>query len=144
MSNKPNTSKSAKAKIRIANVDINPKKQARFALSIIKGIGKNNVKVILKNLNIPFNQPLGELEESKIVEIRQYLDNHPELRVEGDLVRFDKSNIKRLIDIGSLRGKRHLLHLPVRGQTTKTNSRTVRGNVRKAGGSGRIKAASKK
>ena len=144
MSNKSNSSKKISPKIRIANVNIDPKKQARFALTRIKGIGKNNVKPILIKLGISFDQPLGELEESKIVEIRQYLDSHPEIRVEGDLIRFEKSNIKRLIDIGSQRGKRHLLRLPVRGQTTKTNSRTVRGNVRRASGSGRIKASAKK
>ncbi len=127
--------------IRIAGVDINDKKQARFALTSIKGIGKTLVKQILTSLNIPFNAKLSNLEEKVIVDLRNYIEQN--YVTEADLVRQQKANIKRLIDIDCHRGSRHKKRLPVRGQTTRTNSRTVRGNVRNTGPSGRAKAPSK-
>lgn len=127
--------------IRIAGVNLNDKKQARFALSPIKGIGKSNVKEILTAANIQPTSKLGDLEEDKVVELRNYIEEN--FLTEADLVRQQRGNIKRLIDINSHRGSRHKSRLPVRGQTTRTNSRTTRGNVRQTGSSGRAKAASK-
>jgi small subunit ribosomal protein S13 len=124
--------------IRIASVTINPNKQARFALPLIKGIGKSNVKDILNSLKISFTAKLGDLDEAKIVELRNYIESN--YLVEADLRRTQLGNIKRLVDIGSWRGSRHKVGLPVRGQTTKTNSRTRRGNKRSTGSSGKIKA----
>jgi small subunit ribosomal protein S13 len=111
--------------IRIAGVIINPNKQARFALSPIKGIGKSNVKKLLKELNIGFEIKLGELTEEKIVELRNHIEKN--YLVEADLRRKVQADIKRLVDIKCYRGLRHTLSLPVRGQRTKTNSRTRRG-----------------
>jgi small subunit ribosomal protein S13 len=127
--------------IRIAGVTLKENKQARFALTPIKGVGKNNVKKILLELKIKPTDTLGSLEEPKIISLRNYIETN--FIVESDLRRQQQSNIKRLVDINSWKGKRHKSGLPVRGQTTRTNSRTRRGNVRKTAGSGRAKAASK-
>jgi small subunit ribosomal protein S13 len=127
--------------IRIAGVTLKENKQARFALTPIKGVGKSNVKKILLELKIKPTDTLGSLEEPKIISLRNYIETN--FIVESDLRRQQQSNIKRLVDINSWKGKRHKSGLPVRGQTTRTNSRTRRGNVRKTAGSGRAKAASK-
>jgi small subunit ribosomal protein S13 len=84
---------------------------------------------------------MRELDEEKLNEVRTYITAN--YVTEGDLIRDVKSNIKRLKDIASWRGLRHKAGLPVRGQTTKNNNRTVRGNKRNTAGSGRAKAASK-
>lgn len=127
--------------IRIAGVNINGKKHARFALTVIKGVGPTNVKVILNNLGLAFDTKLDDLSEEVLVKLRNEIDNIGLL--ESDLRRFNATNIKRLIDINSHRGLRHKAGLPVRGQTTKTNSRTIRGNKRFTGGSGKLKSATK-
>jgi small subunit ribosomal protein S13 len=124
--------------IRIAGVNINGKKHARFALTVIKGVGPTNVKKILNNINMPFDTKLDDVSEETLVKLRNEIDAVGLL--ESDLRRFNQANIKRLIDINSHRGLRHKAGLPVRGQTTKTNSRTIRGNKRLTGGSGKIKA----
>lgn len=127
--------------IRIAGVNINDKKQARFALTPIKGVGKSNVKDILESVKIDPKVKLETLDEKLIVQLRSYIEEN--YQTEADLVRQERSNIKRLIDISSYRGGRHKKKLPVRGQTTRTNSRTIRGNVRQTGGSGRVKTGAK-
>lgn len=127
--------------IRIAGVNIDDKKQARFALTAIKGIGKSNVKTVLRAVGIQFDAKLGELAEEVIVKLRNYVEGNYQL--EADLIRQQKADIKRLVDINTYRGSRHKKRLPVRGQTTRTNSRTVRGNVRHTGSSGRPKPAAK-
>jgi small subunit ribosomal protein S13 len=127
--------------IRIAGVNLNSKKKIRFALTPIKGIGKTNVKKILKDMDISFDISLSDLSEQQVVDLRNHIESNYIL--ESDLRRLEQNNIKRLIDIGTHRGWRHKLKLPVRGQTTRTNSRTVRGNVRKTAGSGRAKSADK-
>lgn len=123
--------------IRIAGVNVDSSKHARFALTVVKGIGKTNVKELLLKLNIAFDTKLDSLSEDQLVLLRNQIDTY---LIEADLKRFNQANIKRLIDINSHRGLRHKAGLPVRGQTTKTNSRTVRGNKRLTGGSGKIKA----
>jgi small subunit ribosomal protein S13 len=128
--------------IRIAGVNIREDKHAKFALTPIKGIGPTNVKIILKKLDIALDTKLGTLDEQTIVKLRSEIEGGGWL-IEADLRRFNTANIKRLIDINCHRGLRHKAGLPVRGQTTKTNSRTARGNKRGTGGSGRAKSASK-
>lgn len=123
--------------IRISGVNLNPKKQARFALTPIKGVGKNNVKKILSALKIDPITKLGDMDEATIVSIRNYIEDN--FLVESDLRRKNLSDIKRLTDLGAWRGLRHKLGLPVRGQTTRTNSRTRRGNRKTSVGSGKIK-----
>jgi small subunit ribosomal protein S13 len=127
--------------IRIASVTLNEGKQIKFALTPIKGIGKSNVLKILAHFNIAGNTILGSLPEQQIIDLRNYIETT--YVVEADLRRQQQANIKRLVDLSAWRGLRHKLKLPVRGQTTRTNSRTVRGNVRKTGGSGRAKSAAK-
>jgi small subunit ribosomal protein S13 len=124
--------------IRIAGVNINDKKQARFALTPIKGIGKSNVKKLLAMLNIDPVSKLNELSEEQLTKLRNTIDE--EFLIEADLRRQQQAHIKHLIDIKTYRGDRHHKNLPVHGQTTKTNSRTVRGNKRSSGASGKIKA----
>ena len=127
--------------IRIAGVIIPEDKQFVFAISIVKGVGPTQAKKIADALSIPRNIKMKELDEEKLNEVRNYIAAN--YVTEGDLSRDIRSNIKRLKDISSWRGLRHKAGLPVRGQTTKNNNRTVRGNKRMTAGSGRAKAASK-
>jgi small subunit ribosomal protein S13 len=123
--------------IRIAGKNINDKKQARFALTPIKGIGKSNVKKLLAMLSIEPTVKLADLSEEMLTKLRNTLDS--EFLIESELNKVVVSNIKHMVDLKTYRGSRHSKRLPVRGQTTKTNSRTVRGNKRNTGGSGKIK-----
>lgn len=138
--------------IRIAGQNIPADKQLKFALTPIKGIGKNNVLVVLKNLyeqmgkkKLNFKefctQKIEVLNEENLVYLRNLIEN--EYLVEADLRRKVMSDIKRLVDLKTWRGSRHRAGLPVRGQTTRTNNRTRRGNVRRTGSSGKAKAADK-
>jgi len=127
--------------IRIAGVNLQSNKQARFALTPIKGVGKSNIKVILAANNIDGNIKLDDLSEEVVVKLRNYIEEN--FVIEADLRRQVQANIKRLIDINSWRGARHKLNLPTRGQRTKTNSRTLRGKSKKSIGSGRAKAPGK-
>jgi small subunit ribosomal protein S13 len=124
--------------IRISGKNINEKKQIRFALTPIKGIGKNNVKKLLIMMGIQGNTILDTLSEEELTKLRNTIEEN--FLIESDLRRTEMSNIKHLIDVKSYKGDRHSKNLPVRGQTTKVNSRTVRGNKRNTGGSGKIKA----
>ncbi len=123
--------------IRIAGKNINDKKQARFALTPIKGIGKTNVKQLLAKLSIAPNTILADLTEDMLTKLRNTIDE--DFLIESELNKVVTANIKHMIDLKTYRGSRHSKRLPVRGQTTKTNSRTVRGNKRNTGGSGKIK-----
>lgn len=124
--------------IRIAGINLQPKKQIRFALTPIKGIGKSNVKVLLNKLKIDPSTKLGDIDEETIVLLRNTLE--ADYLIDADLRRKTASDIKHLVEVKSWRGGRHMAGLPVRGQTTKVNSRTRRGNKRSAGSSGKIKA----
>ena len=120
--------------MRIAGVTIPDNKQLGYSLPIIFGIGRTRAKDILKTAGISETKKGSELtgeEEQKIRSLSEaYL-------IEGELRREIGQNIKRLKDIRSIRGDRHAKGLPTRGQRTKTNSRTRRGNVRKTMTSGR-------
>ena len=120
---------------RIAGVNIPDKKRIEIALTYIYGIGRPLSKKILDELKIDINKKASELTSKEANDLKEYIEkNH---KIEGDLRRQVMINIKRLKDIGAWRGTRHIKGLPVRGQRTKTNNRTVRGNVRKTMGSGR-------
>jgi len=125
---------------RIVGVNIPDNKRVEIALTYIFGIGRTTSNKILNTIGIDKNtraKNLGPDEINKIkVEIEKY-------KTEGELRHEVTSNIKRLKEIGSYRGARHSKHLPVRGQQTKTNSRTVRGNVRRTMGSGKRKVEKK-
>lgn len=109
---------------RIAGVDLPRNKRVEISLTYIHGIGRKSAQDILKKLNIP-NIRAQELNDEQINSIRRLID--ADYTVEGDLRRLVQSNIKRLIDLGCYRGMRHRKGLPVRGQRTKTNSRTRKG-----------------
>lgn len=121
---------------RIAGVNIPSDKHIVIALTYIFGVGKPTAQRILKTAGINENVKTKDLSEDQIKAIRNLLET-PEHRLEGDLRRDVMSNIKRLKEIGSYRGTRHMKRLPARGQRTKTNSRTVRGNMRRTTTSGR-------
>lgn len=127
--------------IRIAGVSLKENQQVRFALTNVKGIGKSNVKVVLDELKISHDTKMMDLSEEQVVSIRNYIEEN--LIVEEDLSRVVRSNIKRLKDIKSWRGARHRSGMPTRGQRTRTNSRTVRGNKRLTAGSGKAGGAQK-
>lgn len=120
--------------MRIAGVTLPDTKQLYYALPLIYGIGRARARIILKQANIPENKKGSELTPEQEQAIRTLAEAY---LIEGELRREVAQNVKRLKDIHTERGLRHARRLPVRGQRTKTNSRTVRGNTRKTMGSGR-------
>jgi small subunit ribosomal protein S13 len=124
---------------RIAGVNIPENKRIEIALTYIYGIGRNLSRKILDGLKIDINKKASALTAQEVNELKDYIEKN--YKIEGDLRRQIMVNIKRLKDVGAWRGIRHSKGLPVRGQRTKTNNRTVRGNVRKTMGSGRKPAA---
>ncbi|HEU0051208.1 MAG TPA: 30S ribosomal protein S13 [Patescibacteria group bacterium] len=122
---------------RIAGVTLPPTKRTDIALTYIYGIGHTTAQKILKTAGVPGEIRVKDLSESQANALREEVEKN--YHVEGELKREVLANIKRLKEIGSYRGVRHIRNLPVRGQRTKTNSRTVRGNVRRTMGSGKRK-----
>ena len=122
---------------RIASVDLPRDKRIEIALTYIYGIGLTLSQEILKTTGISPDTRARDLTEEEIAKLREVIDNG--YKVEGDLRREESLNIKRLIEIGSYRGRRHRQGLPVRGQRTKTNARTRKG-PRKTVGAKRSKA----
>lgn len=128
--------------VRIAGVNIPNEKRIEIALTYIFGIGKTRSNQILKTANVNKDIRVKDLKETDVNLLRELVEK--KYTVEGDLRREVQSNIKRLREIGCYRGLRHTKHLPVRGQRTKTNSRTVRGNKRVTAVSGKSKAGLQK
>lgn len=124
--------------LRIAGVNIPDNKRIEISLTYIYGIGRGRASQILDELKISKLKRTKDLSVEEQNEIRSYIEK--KLKVEGELKHEIRNNIKRLKEIGSYRGIRHQKGLPVRGQRTKTNTRTVRGNVRRTMGSGRVRA----
>jgi small subunit ribosomal protein S13 len=120
--------------MRIAGVTIPDNKQLAYSLPLIFGIGPTRARDILKKTGIAATKKGGDLTADEEQKIRVLAEG---FTIEGELRREIGQNIKRLKDIRSDRGERHARGLPVRGQRTKTNSRTRRGNVRKTMTSGR-------
>ncbi len=127
--------------LRIAGVTIPENKKIVASLAYIYGIGQNLARKIVSVLKIDISKRTSELTEEEANKLRDYIEKN--YKIEGALKREIQSNIKRLKEIGSYRGYRHSRGLPVRGQRTKTNSRTRRGNIRKTVGSGRKKSSEK-
>jgi small subunit ribosomal protein S13 len=121
--------------IRIAGINLPDEKRIEIALTYVFGIGPSTSRKILKLLKIDLNTRTKALSVEDANKLRDEIEK--KYKVEGELKHEVKMNIKRLKDVGSYRGVRHQKGLPVSGQRTKTNSRTVRGNVRKTMGSGR-------
>jgi small subunit ribosomal protein S13 len=130
------------ANIRIAGVNIPSDKKIEYALTYIYGIGLSEAQKIVKQLKIEASTRVKDLKETDANKIREYIEKN--YTVEGDLRRQVSGNIKRLKEINSFRGSRHSKKLPVRGQRTKTNSRTARGNKRLTMGSGKNNAMAQK
>ncbi len=120
---------------RIAGVTLPNNKRIIIALQYIYGIGITRAHGILAKAQVDENVRTKDLSLEQENAIRVIVEK--EYRVEGELRREVLGNVKRLKDIGAYRGLRHMKNLPVRGQRTRTNSRTRRGNVRKTAGSGR-------
>jgi small subunit ribosomal protein S13 len=116
---------------RIAGVDIPREKRVEISLTYIYGVGRSTANRILKRADISPNTRVKDLTEQEISRIREVLEGS--YVVEGDLRRELSMNIKRLMDIGTYRGLRHRRGLPVRGQRTRTNSRTRKGPRRTVG-----------
>ncbi|WP_421658532.1 30S ribosomal protein S13 [Leptothermofonsia sp. ETS-13] len=125
---------------RIAGVDLPRDKRVEIGLTYIYGIGLTRSKEILRATGVNPDIRVKDLSDADIAALRAEVEGN--YQVEGDLRRLEAMNIKRLMDIGTYRGRRHRLGLPVRGQRTRTNARTRRGGRRTV--AGKKKAPSKK
>ena len=110
---------------RIAGVDLPRDKRVEIGLTYIFGIGRSKANEILKNTGISPDTRVRDLSDDEITSLRSTIDHS--YKVEGDLKREVALNIKRLIEIGCYRGRRHRSGMPVRGQRTRTNARTRKG-----------------
>ncbi len=126
---------------RIAGINIPNEKRIEAALPYIYGVGLTLSKKILAATSVDPNKRTKDLTEAELNRIREFIEKS--YKVEGELRQQVLLNIKRLKETQSYRGIRHIRGLPVRGQRTKANSRTRRGNVRKTAGSGRKNASEK-
>jgi small subunit ribosomal protein S13 len=122
--------------MRISGINLPENKRLEIALTAVYGIGRPRAKMIIEKIGLDLGMRTTELTPDQENLIRREIEL---FKTEGDLKRETQQNIKRLKDIKAYRGIRHIKHLPARGQRTKTNSRTVRGNVRRTMGSGRRK-----
>lgn len=126
--------------MRIQGVTIPDNKRLEVALTAVYGVGRPRAKSVCEKLGIDWGRTPKDLAPAEENKLREAIEA---FKLEGDLKREIGANVKRLKDIQSYRGNRHARKLPVRGQRTKTNSRTVRGNVRKTMGSGKRVEAKK-
>ncbi len=123
--------------MRIFGVNVPDNKRVEIALTYLYGVGRSLSKKSLSAAKVDMDKRAKELTADEILRIQSFIEtNYP---VEGELRQRIKANINRLKDLGTYRGMRHQRRLPARGQRTRTNSRTVRGNVRKTAGSGKRK-----
>jgi len=125
---------------RIAGVDLPRDKRVEIALTYIYGIGLSRAQNIIKETGVNPDTRVRDLADEDVTKLRSFIENS--YQIEGDLRRWESMNIKRLVDIGTYRGRRHRQGLPVRGQRTRTNARTRRG--RRLTVAGKKKAAAKK
>lgn len=110
---------------RISGVDLPRDKRVEIGLTYVFGIGLSRAQTILKETGVNPDTRVRDLSDEDVAKLRAYVEDN--YQVEGDLRRWEAMNIKRLADIGTYRGRRHRMGLPVRGQRTRTNSRTRRG-----------------
>ena len=123
---------------RIAGVDLPKNKRVVIGLTSIFGIGLSTAKKILLEAGISDDKKVSQLTDDEVNQIRAGITN--EIKVEGALKSEIAMNIKRLMDTGTLRGKRHRRGLPVRGQRTKTNARTRKGKKKTVAGKKKVAA----
>lgn len=128
--------------MRIEGVDLPRDKRVEISLRYLYGIGPKTARDILAATQVSPDTRVKDLTEAEVTALRDYIGAH--FTVEGDLRREVQLNIKRLIEIGSYRGLRHRRNLPVRGQRTRTNSRTRKGTKKTVAGRGRRRGAKKK
>ena len=121
----------------LLGVKIPDNKRTEISLTYVYGIGRSSAQKILSAAKIDLSKRVKDLTPEEVKKIKEFVEKN--YKVEGELRQIVKQNINLLKDYRAYRGIRHLRHLPVRGQRTKTNSRTVRGNVRKTAGSGKRK-----
>ncbi|HEY9860342.1 MAG TPA: 30S ribosomal protein S13 [Candidatus Obscuribacterales bacterium] len=125
---------------RIAGVDLPRDKRVEIGLTYIYGIGLTRSKEVLAATGVNPDTRVKDLSDADVAALRENVETNYE--IEGDLRRLEAMSIKRLMDIGTYRGRRHRMGLPVRGQRTRTNARTRRGGRRTV--AGKKKAPSKK
>lgn len=123
---------------RIAGIDLPKKKRSEIGLTYIFGIGRTSAREILQKSGIDFDKKISDLDDDEVARIRGIIT--AEYKVEGALRSEVQMNIKRLMDIGSYRGLRHRKGLPVRGQRTRTNSRTRKGRRKTVAGKKKVAA----
>ena len=117
---------------RIAGVDIPNNKRGEIALTYIYGVGRSTAKQMLETLGIDINKKVDDWDDEEQKKIREFIGDN--IKVEGELRSEVQMNIKRLMDIGSYRGIRHRIGLPLRGQSTKNNARTRKGKKKTVAG----------
>lgn len=127
---------------RIEGIDLPREKRIEIGLTYIYGIGRTRARQALQAAGVSPDTRVRDLTEDQITSLREYIGQN--LTVEGDLRREVQMNIKRLVEIGCYRGLRHRRNLPVRGQRTRTNSRTRKGPKKTVAGRGRRRGAKKK
>lgn len=123
--------------MRLIGVNIPDNKRIEVSLTYLYGVGRSLAKKILTAVKIDFNKRVKELTPAELNRIKDFIEKN--YKVEGELRQKIKQDISLLKELQAYRGIRHIRRLPVRGQRTRTNSRTVRGNVRKTAGSGKRK-----
>ncbi len=123
--------------MRLLGINIPDNKRTEIALTYFYGIGPKLSRATLEKTKIDPNRRIKDLTPDEVNKIKNWIEKN--YQVEGELRQVIRRNVQRLKDLQTYRGLRHIKRLPVRGQRTKTNSRTVRGNVRKTAGSGRRK-----
>jgi small subunit ribosomal protein S13 len=126
---------------RIEGVDLPRNKRVEVGLTYLFGVGPTRARAILSATKVNPDTRIKDLTEAEVSSIREFVSKN--YKLEGDLRREVQLNIKRLIEIGSYRGLRHRRNLPVRGQRTKTNSRTRKGTKKTVAGRGRRRATKK-
>jgi small subunit ribosomal protein S13 len=121
---------------RIAGVDLPKNKRIEIALTYIYGIGLSTSQSILSKANVNFDIRCKDLDDNDVMNIREIID--AEYPVEGVAKRVESLNIKRLMEINCIRGRRHRAGLPLRGQRTRTNARTRRGSKKTVAGKKKV------
>jgi small subunit ribosomal protein S13 len=123
---------------RLAGIDLPKNKRSEIGLTYIYGIGRTTAQSILSKAGVDFGKKVGDLTDDEIAKIRSIITS--DIKVEGALRSETQMNLKRLMDIGCYRGLRHRKGLPVRGQRTRTNSRTRKGKRKTVAGKKKVAA----
>jgi small subunit ribosomal protein S13 len=127
---------------RIEGVDLPRNKRVEISLTYIFGVGPTRSREALAATGVNPDTRVQDLTETEVNKLREYITQN--FKIEGDLRRERQMHVKRLIEIGCYRGLRHRRHLPVRGQRTRTNARTMKGPKKTVAGRGRRRGATKK